>query len=53
MGERATAGQALGQVKDCEGNVLQNEVCPADGRVLFIVTSLAINNTDPLLAVGA
>ena len=26
---------------------------PADGVVLFIVSSLAINQTDPLLAVGA
>jgi hypothetical protein len=38
---------------DYEGHVLQRAISPADGRVLFIVTSLAINNTDPLLAVGA
>jgi hypothetical protein len=33
--------------------VLQQAISPADGRVLFIVSSLAINDTDPLLAVGA
>jgi predicted deacylase len=46
-------GQALGHVKDGEGHVLQTAVSPAEGHVLFIVTSLAINPSDPLLAVGA
>jgi predicted deacylase len=53
VGEAVTAGQDLGCVKDFEGRVRQTAVSPADGRVLFIVTSLAINDTDPLLAVGA
>jgi predicted deacylase len=53
VGEAVGAGQELGCVKDCEGRVLQTAVSPADGRVLFIVTSLAINESDPLLAVGA
>ena len=47
------AGQELGVVKDWEGRVLQRAIAEADGRVLFIVSSLAINKTDPLLAVGA
>lgn len=47
------AGQNLGCVRDCEGHLLQTAVSPADGVVLFLVSSLAINNTDPLLAVGA
>ncbi len=46
-------GQNLGEVKDHEGKVLQTAISPADGRVLFLVSSLAINNGDPLLAVGA
>lgn len=46
-------GQELGRVTDGEGRVLQTAVSRADGRVLFIVSSLAINRTDPLLAVGA
>ena len=53
VGADVRKGQDLGQVLDCEGRALQRAVSPADGRVLFIVTSLAINKTDPLLAVGA
>lgn len=53
VNEKVKAGQNLGCVTDCEGRVLQTAVSPADGVVLFLVTSLAINNTDPLLAVGA
>jgi uncharacterized protein len=53
VNDKVKAGQNLGCVKNCEGRVLQNAVSPADGVVLFIVTSLAINKTDPLLAVGA
>lgn len=48
-----TKGQELGQVQDYEGKVLQTAKSPADGRVLFLVSSLAINAGDPLLAVGA
>lgn len=53
VNEAVKAGQDLGSVKDCEGRVLQKAVSPADGCVLFIVSSLAINDNDPLLAVGA
>jgi uncharacterized protein len=53
VNDKVKAGQQLGCVKDCEGRVLQTAVGPADGVVLFIVSSLAINQTDPLLAVGA
>jgi hypothetical protein len=53
VGEEVRAGQELGRVTDYEGRVLQRAISPAGGRVLFIVSSLAINDTDPLLAVGA
>lgn len=53
VNDRVKAGQNLGCVKDYEGRVLQTAVSPADGVVLFLVSSLAINQTDPLLAVGA
>jgi predicted deacylase len=53
VGEEVAAGQHLGRVTDHEGHVLQSAISPADGHVLFIVSSLAINSTDPLLAVGA
>lgn len=53
VGDTVSAASDLGSVTDCEGRVLQPAPSPADGRVLFIVTSLAINRGDPLLAVGA
>jgi uncharacterized protein len=53
VNETVRAGQHLGDVTNCEGRALQTAVSPADGVVLFIVSSLAINETDPLLAVGA
>jgi predicted deacylase len=53
VGDQVSAGQDLGRITDCEGHTLQATASPADGTVLFIVSSLAINNGDPLLAVGA
>src|SRR5262245_34636362 len=53
VGARVASGQDLGRISDCEGRVLQSAISPASGTVLFIVTSLAINDGDPLLAVGA
>ena len=53
VNDRVKSGQNLGVIKDYEGHVLQTAISPADGIVLFIVTSLAINRDDPLLAVGA
>ncbi len=53
VNDAVKAGQNLGCVKDCEGHVLQTAISPADGVVLFLVSSLAITRTDPLLAVGA
>jgi predicted deacylase len=53
VGDEVQEGQPVGEVKDAEGRVLQAPQAPATGRVLFVVTSLAINQTDPLLAVGA
>jgi predicted deacylase len=53
VGEMVRQGQDLGSITDFQGNVLQSIVAPADGMVLFLVSSLAINQGDPLLAVGA
>lgn len=53
VGETVRAGQELGYIKDWEGNVLQTGVSPDKGTVLFIVSSLAIHENDPLFAVGA
>jgi uncharacterized protein len=53
VGETVRAGQELGHIKDWEGNVLQTGLSPDKGTVLFIVSSLAIHENDPLFAVGA
>ena len=53
VGDVVHKGQDIGCVTDFQGNVLQAIAAPADGKVLFLVSSLAINQNDPLLAVGA
>jgi predicted deacylase len=53
VGQTVCAGQELGYIKDWEGNVLQTGLSPDKGTVLFIVSSLAIHENDPLFAVGA
>ena len=52
-GEMVQAGQDLGRITDPFGTVLQEVVAPQDGVTLFAVTSLAINNGDPLYGIGA
>lgn len=53
VGDIVREGQELGRVLDYQGNVLQTALSSTAGTVLFLVTSLAINKGDPLLAVGA
>jgi len=51
-GGQVSAGQDLGRVADVFGHTLQSLVAPMDGVVLFLVTSLAMNKGDPLLAIA-
>jgi predicted deacylase len=51
-GEPVRAGQAAGVIKDYWGEPLADYRVRADGVVLFVVTSLAINPGDPLVGVG-
>ncbi len=53
VAEMVSEGQDLGYVADFEGNVLQSIKAPVAGAVLFLVSSLAMNKGDPLLAIGA
>ncbi len=53
VGAKVEKGQNLGYIKDAWGKVLQEVVCQGSGDVLFLVSSLAINKGDPLLAYGA
>ena len=52
-GERVTQGQVIGVIRDYWGDPLAEHSAPAEGVVLFVVTSLAINPTDPLVGIGA
>ena len=53
VGEQVTAGQSLGRIAGFLGDTVEPVVAPTSGVVLFLVTTLAMNNGDPLLAIGA
>jgi hypothetical protein len=52
-GQQVIEGQLVGEIRDYWGDVLAVHRAPVGGVVLFVVTSLAINPTDPLLGIGA
>lgn len=52
VAEEVKPGQYLGCVKDAWGKVIQDVTAAGSGTVLFLVSSLAINKNDPLLAYG-
>lgn len=52
-GERVRQGQVIGVIRDYWGELLVEHRAPTSGVALFVVTSLAINPTDPLLGIGA
>ena len=52
VGEHVAAGQNLGHVADIFGAVLQPLPSPVSGQILFLVTSLAMNTGDPLMAIA-
>lgn len=52
VGDTVTKGQAVGRVAGFDGTTLQSISAPVTGTVLFLVTTLAINQGDPLLAIG-
>lgn len=52
VGASVAAGDYLGEVQDLFGQSLQRVEAPIGGIVLFLVTSLAMNAGDPLLAIG-
>ena len=52
VGSHVSEGQAIGKITNVFGEVLQSVEAPGDGTALFVVTSLAINPGDPLLAIA-
>lgn len=53
VGEMVQEGQYVGSVVDYFGNERESFTAPATGEVGFLVTSLAMNGGDPILAVLA
>ena len=51
-GDNVSQGQTLGEMVDLLGNTLETIAAPADGVILFTVTSPAIKKDGLLLAVG-
>lgn len=52
VGGRISAGSVVGEVQDPFGTVLEQPTAPIDGVVIFLVSSLAMNAGDPLLAIA-
>jgi predicted deacylase len=53
VGQRVKTGERLAEFTDLFGEKIGELTSPADGPVLFLVTSPAINKNDPLMAIGA
>jgi uncharacterized protein len=52
VGQRLAAGTVVGEVQDAFGVVLERPAAPMEGIVIFLVSSLAMNAGDPLLALA-
>ena len=52
VGDRIPAGTVVGEVQDAFGTVLERPTAPMAGVIVFLVSSLAMNAGDPLLAVA-
>ena len=52
VGEEVQAGQHVGDITDYFGQTIQSLDAPGTGEVIFLVTSLAMNAGDPVLAVA-
>lgn len=53
VGQEVAKGEIVGEVQDAFGATLRVVKAPLAGVVLFLVSSLAMNAGDPLLAIGA
>lgn len=53
IGDTVRKGQSIGSITDYFGKELESLTAVEDGDILFLVTSLAINEGDPILSIGA
>jgi predicted deacylase len=49
-GDKVTAGQKIGEIRDYFGEKLGDYAAPQAGTIVYVITSLAINAGDPLAA---
>jgi len=52
VGAYATVGERLGTIRNLFGDIVETVTARTKGTLLFVVTSLAINEGDPLLAIS-
>lgn len=52
VGDQVEEGQVIGELRDLFGETIRELPSPGSGVVLFLVTSLAVREGDPLLGVG-
>ena len=52
VGQRVASGDPIGEVQNAFGTVLERPTATIDGIVIFLVSSLAMNAGDPLLALA-
>lgn len=52
IGDQVQEGQLVGSIKDIFGETLREYHAPVAGEVLFLVTSLAMNQGDPLMSIA-
>jgi predicted deacylase len=52
IGQQVAEGECIGRIADEFGETLKEYFAGTSGVILFLVTSLAINVKDPLLAIG-
>jgi predicted deacylase len=53
VGDLVSAGQVVGEVRDLFGETLQTLHAEVGGPVLFLVTALAVNKSNPLMGIGS
>lgn len=52
LNQVVAAGEKIGEIKDYFGQALGEYYAPQGGRILYVISSLAINVGDPLIAIG-
>ncbi|MBR0139891.1 MAG: succinylglutamate desuccinylase/aspartoacylase family protein [Firmicutes bacterium] len=50
--EAVKEGQKVGEIRDFFGNVLEECFCPIDGKIMYVISSLPVEEGDPIYCVG-